>query len=230
MSNGFVYVASKHEEFINAARFSANSLKDFWPESNITLFTHEEWVKEDDNLIFNNIVTEDVPYHKRAKLWALDKTPYDLTCYIDSDTYIVNSEIKKIFKQHDIDSDISLTRARRYAAAIKCKFKGGELTDHCGLFIYNNKPHTMNFMKQWWLLYCEQDEKKWIWNTDLYPEYLRPWDMWTYWWLQNMTEHKIKRSYFSHPDAKWNFVYIYKEKELDGHEPIIIHQPVPRKK
>ena len=47
-------------------------------------------------------------------------------------------------------------------------------------------------MKQWWLLYCKQDEGKWNWDTDLYPEYLRKWDMWTYWWLQNKTEHKIK--------------------------------------
>ena len=54
--------------------------------------------------------------------------------------------------------------------------------------------------------------------------------MWTYWRLQNKTQHKIKRSYFPHPDARWNFVCVYDEKELDGQEAIIYHQPVPRKK
>ena len=45
-NNGFIYVASKYEEFIHAARFSATSLRDYWPEANITLFTHSEWIKE----------------------------------------------------------------------------------------------------------------------------------------------------------------------------------------
>jgi len=229
-NNGFIYVASKYEEFINAARFSATSLKDYWPEADITLFTHSEWIKESDSKLFNTIITKDVPHHKRAKLWALDKTPYNLTCYIDCDTYIEHEDIKTIFDQHDTKSDITITRARRYAAAIECKFKGGELTDHCGLFIYNNKSQTLKFMKQWWLLYCKQDKGEWKWDTDLYPEYLRKWDMWTYWWLQNKTEYKIKRSYFSKPDARWNFVYIYKDEELEGLKPVIYHQPVPRKK
>ena len=229
-NNGFIYVASKYEEFINAARFSATSLKDYWPEADITLFTHSEWIKESDSKLFNTIITKDVPHHKRAKLWALDKTPYNLTCYIDCDTYIEHEDIKTIFDQHDTKSDITITRARRYAAAIECKFKGGELTDHCGLFIYNNESQTLKFMKQWWLLYCKQDKGEWKWDTDLYPEYLRKWDMWTYWWLQNKTEYKIKRSYFSKPDARWNFVYIYKDEELEGLKPVIYHQPVPRKK
>lgn len=228
MNNGFVYVASKFKKFISAARYSANSLRDHWPSANITLFTHEEWLNESDYSLFDNIITKEIPNHKRAKLWALDKTPYDLTCYIDCDTCIEHNDIKFIFDQHNNDYDITITKTRRYAAAIDSKFKGGELTDHCGLFLYNNKKHTLNFMKQWWLLYCKQDEGTWKWDTKLYPEYLRPWDMWTYWWLQNKTEHKIKRSYFPDPDAKWNFIYIYKEEELKGHNKVISHQPLPR--
>lgn len=229
-NNGFVYVASKFEEFIKAARFSANSLKDYWPSSNITLFTHKEWVVESDYSLFDNIITKDVPYHNRTKLWALDKTPYNLTCYIDCDTWVEHSDVKFMFDQFDYNSDITITKCRPYAAAINSSFKGGELTDHCGLFIYNNKKHTLNFMKQWWLLYCKQHDGTWKWNTDLYPEYLRPWDMWTYWWLQNKTDHAIKRSYFPDPDAKWNFVYVYKEKELKGQQKIISHQPIPKTK
>tara|TARA_B100000900_G_scaffold414941_1_gene443148 strand:+ start:1439 stop:2140 length:702 start_codon:yes stop_codon:yes gene_type:complete len=227
-NNGFVYIASKYEEFIKAARYSANSLKDHWSKSHITLFTHKEWLIENDYTLFDNIITEGVPRHKRTKLWALDKTPYDLTCYIDCDTWIEHEDIQFIFDQHDNNSDITITKCRHYAASIDSSFKGGKLTDHCGLFIYNNKKHTLNFMKQWWLLYCKQDEGTWTWDTSLYPEYLRPWDMWTYWWLQNKTEHAIKRSYFPEPDAKWNFVYVYKEEELQGHNKIISHQPIPQ--
>ena len=84
-------------------------------------------------------------------------------------------------------------------------------------------------MNEWWELYCKQHSGEWKWDTKLYPEYLRPWDMWTYWWLQNMTKYKIKRNYFSDPDARWNFVYVYKDEELKGKDAVIIHQPVPRK-
>ena len=188
-NNGFIYVASKHKKFIKAARYSATSLKDFWPDSNITLFTHEKWVRNEDKALFNNIITQDVPDHIRAKLWALNKTPYDLTCYIDCDTWIESEEIQNIFEQYDFKSDITITKSRHYAASIDPTFKGGELNDHCGLFLYNNKPHTLEFMKQWWLLYCKQHSGEWKWDTDIYPEYLRPWDMWTYLWLQNKTKY-----------------------------------------
>ena len=61
MTNGYVYVASLNKDYYRAAKMSAESLKDFYPEANITLFTHEEWVTDEDYLIFNNIVTKDVP-------------------------------------------------------------------------------------------------------------------------------------------------------------------------
>lgn len=226
--NGFLYVASVEKRFINAARYSASSLKDYWPDSNITLFTEEKFVDSSDYKLFDNIITKDVPSHIRTKLWALDKTPYKLTCYIDCDTWIESPDIQDIFNQHDKSCDITITRARDYAASIKAKFKGGHLTDHCGLFLYNNKEHTLEFMRQWWLLYNKQCTGKWKWDTDLYPKYLRPWDMWTYWWLQNKTEYKIKRGYFPHPDARWNFVHVYKDKELDNKEIVVMHRPVPK--
>ena len=228
MNNGFLYVASLDERYLTAAKYSASSLRDYWPDANITLFTHSKWIKESDNILFNNIVTENVPQHKRAKLWALSKTPYDLTCYMDVDTWVEHDDIKDIFKQHKKSSDITITRARAYAAAIDSKFNGNELEDHCGLFIYNDKSRTLNFMKNWWKLFNKQIQGKWQWDTRKYPEYFRQFDMWTYWWLQNKTDLKIKRSFFSKPDAIWNFVYTYKDEETEGKDIIIYHQPVPR--
>ena len=228
MNNGFVYVASIHKAYLIAARYSVQSLREYWPECKITLFTIEGWPEDNDYNIFDNIITQNVPNHVRTKLWALNKTTYDLTCYIDCDTYVDHKDIRLIFDQHDANYDITITRARRYAASIDSSFKGGELEDHCGLFLYNNKKHTLEFMKQWWLLYVDQNSGLWNWDTELYPEYLRPWDMWTYWWLQNKTDYKIKRNYFPHPDARWNFVSIYKKEELDNQPVIINHRPIPK--
>ncbi len=228
-SNGFLYVASLNPIFISAARYSAISLKDHWPEAHITLFTHEDWIEEDDKKIFDRICTG-TPRHVRAKLWALDKTPYELTCYIDCDTQVHNEDIKHIFEQHDPEANISMSRARAYAASIDAKFPGGELIDHCGLFLYDNKPKTLNFMKEWWNQYrLQTTASEWAkFDKELYPNYLQPWDMFSFWWLQNNTEHKIKRSYFPDPDARWNFIYTYDIKELMGKSCVISHRPVPR--
>lgn len=226
-NKGFLYVASLNHIFLKAARYSAISLKDYWPEAHITLFTHPEWVTEEDNNIFDNIVTEGVPYHVRAKLWALDKTPYDLTCYIDCDTQVEHSDIQYIFDQHDPKSNISLTKGRAYAASIDPKFPAGELTDHCGLFIYDNRRDTLRFMNEWWNQYNVQTQPEWNFDEKLYPLYLKPWDMFSYWWLQNRTNFKIQRSYFPEPDARWNYVYVYKEEELKNTPVVVRHRPVP---
>lgn len=227
-SKGFVYVASLSSVFITAARYSASSLKDYWPEANITLFTHPKWVVQSDYLLFDQIITRDVPFHVRAKLWALDKTPYDLTCYIDCDTEVHHEDIKYIFDQHDPNADISLTKTRPYAASIDPKFPDGELVDHCGLFVYNKKESTLRFMREWWNQYKQQTTNWGDYDPKLYPSYLKPWDMFAYWWLQNKTEFKIKRAFFPDPDARWNYIYVYKKEELQGTPVVISHRPVPR--
>jgi len=105
-NNGFVYVASLRRGYYRAAKNSALSLLDYWPDAKITLFTHPEWIEPGDEEIFENIITDGVPYHKRAKLWALDKTPYDLTVYMDCDTEVRHEDIQKIFNQ--IPDDVEL--------------------------------------------------------------------------------------------------------------------------
>jgi len=117
-NNGFVYVASLTKPYYDAAVMSAMSIKDYWPEAKLTLFTHKEWVDERrDPLIFENIITN-IPVHCRAKLWALDQTPYDLTCYMDADTYCESEDIKYIFDQIDDDHDMSMTINRAYNAKV----------------------------------------------------------------------------------------------------------------
>lgn len=164
------------------------------------------------------------PHDKRAKLWALDKTPYDLTVYLDADVEIMHEDIQKIFDQIDEETDLLITKIRGYNGKISV-FPGGELTDHCGLFMYRSNTQTIEFMKQWWILYQKQQSKEWQWDTTLYPEELRKWDQWSYWWLQNKTEYAIRRKYFP-DDARWNFVNGYKASETD--KPIVIYHHTVR--
>lgn len=210
--NGFIYAATVKKQFLYSALMSAMTLKDHWPEANITLFTHEEWVDSQVEDTFDTIITNDVPHHHRAKLWALDKTPYDLTVYLDADTEILSSDISTIFDQMT-NADILMTKIRKYAGAF-VDFPGGKLVDHCGMFMYRNTPHVMKFMSQWWKLYQKQVDGSWQWDTSLYPEDLRPWDQWAFWWLMNKTDYKLNREYFK-DDARWNFVNTYHKDETD---------------
>ena len=223
-NNGFIYVASKNKAFLSAAVYSAASLKDYWPEANITLFTHEEWSNSLPDDLFDNVVFG-APDHIRAKLWALDKTPYDLTVYMDADTEVMSEEISAIFDQIPDDKDILITKIRPYNGKIAI-FPGGQLTDHCGFFMYRNSEKVLTFMTEWWKLYQKQESGEWQWDIELYPEQLRPWDQWSYWWLQNKTDLAVDVGYFE-DDARWNFVNGYLEDETDK-EIIIYHHTVPQ--
>ena len=113
--NGYLYVASRDERYLKAAVQSAESLLDFHPKAKITLFTEERWDGTYDRKLFDNIIYCDD--HVRAKLWALSRTPYDKTMYIDCDTYIQHEDIKKVFTFLK-NNDIIFTRNRPYLSLI----------------------------------------------------------------------------------------------------------------
>jgi hypothetical protein len=224
-NNGFVYVASLRRGYYRAAKNSALSLLDFWPEAKITLFTHAEWVEEGDYEIFENIITEDVPYHKRAKLWALDKTPYDLTVYMDCDTEVQHDDIRKIFEQIPDDIDVIFTANRPYNAALTKLSETEEMTEHCGLFVYRNNPQTLKLMSAWWGEYCKQNEPGY--DRKHYPKDAMQWDTFTMWRLLTYGNTGVKTGRFPDPDARWNFVIGYKQEELQGQEIVIYHYTLP---
>jgi hypothetical protein len=224
-NNGFVYVASLRRGYYRAAKNSALSLLDFWPDAKITLFTHAEWVEEDDYQIFENIITDGVPYHKRAKLWALDKTPYDLTVYMDCDTEVQHEDIQKIFEQIPDDVDILFTANRPYNAALTRLSASEEMTEHCGLFVYRNNPQTLELMRAWWGEYCKQNEPGY--DRKHYPKEAMQWDTFTMWRLLKYGNMGVRTGRFPDPDARWNFVIGYKQEELQGQEIVIYHYTIP---
>jgi hypothetical protein len=221
-SNGFVYVASVNKAFYQAALQSAQSLLDFFPEAKITLFTHEPWVCDEAREIFDQIITDGVPNHIRAKLWALSKSPYDATLYVDCDTLINSEEISGVFDLLG-DNDILFTRNRPYNAKITKLSETEEMIYHCGLFLYRTET-TKDLMDSWYMWYLEQNDPRW--DPSPYPEEVRKWDTFTMWNLLTNGNFNVIVGEFPQPDAKWNFVTGYKQDELMGEEAVIQHYTI----
>lgn len=224
-NNGYLYVASTNKRYLRAAEYSAISLKDYYPEANITLATEEHWIEDRHYDMFDHVIV--VSGHYRAKLEALYQTPYDLTFYLDSDTEIMSEDIAKVFDEMTETADIMLTKIREYSGA-EVYFPGGELEDHCGAFLYRKTDKVMEFCRQWFERYVKQRER-WDYDTKLYPKSLRFWDQFTYWWLQNKTEYAIVREYFKDPDCRWNFIRNYKDAECPEDQRVVWHYTIPTK-
>ena len=264
-NNGFLYVGSLTKPYYDAAVMSAESIKDWWPEAKIMLFTHEPWVQERrDSRIFDKIVTN-IPCHCRAKLWALNQTIFDKTCYMDADTFCESEDIKYIFDDLPDNFDMAMTTNRPYNAKVVYFMKDRELTHykeedkkliweggepdgkplyavhswednakngvyrmlwHCGMFIYNNKPHTLDVLNNWYINYREQIENKKNWHEKFeHPRSLWFWDTYAFWRTNFYKNYNVKIREI-HP--KWNFVNGYRDFELsEKHKKVIHHYTVP---
>jgi hypothetical protein len=218
--NGFIIVASLKYCFYEAAHRLIDSLLDYYPEANIALFAHDEWTHNDPRCS-DLYMVHDVPKHHRAKLWALNKTPFNKTVYLDADTSVCHDDIIKMF---DFDSQLSFTNIRSYAGKIT-KFVGGEMTLHGGVFGYDSQPETLQFMRDWYDLYVKQVSGKW-WPKGVSPrERLKPWDQFTLWFLVETTDINVT---IYPDDARFNFVHIYNKDECKE-EIVVWHYTIPEK-
>lgn len=219
MSNGFIIVASLKKVYLLSAMMCYDSLKDHWPEANVTLFV-DDTIYDPDLLAGYNVVHEDVPADKRAKLWALNKSPYDITAYLDADTLVVSNEIQSMFDQLG-DHDMLFTRIREYNSNKLGYMPNVGYEHHGGVFLFNTKAH--NFVDQWWKDWSAITSKEDF--LAAYPDIpfrMASWDQFYLWNLIHNTEHGLSIGFFE-DDARWNFVNGYRKKELNGKDPIIEH-------
>lgn len=235
MSNGYVYVASLSKAYYKAAIRSADSLKDFYPEAKITLFTHPEFFQESDRQLFENVHL-DIPYHSRAKMYGIARTPYKNTLYIDADTEIRSSKIKDVF---DIlgNNDIMFTKILPHVSKTTRIDSQNNLEYHGGIVLYNNKKSTINLMKAWFDLYEYQTTTPW--NESKFKEYdikMQPWDQFTMWYLLHKEKKfsKIKHDFFPNGGTEFNYISylefksIPQNKNYKNIEQIIYHYTIPR--
>lgn len=229
---GYVYVASLSSAYYKAAVDSAISLRDHYPKAEITLFTHEKFLKQSDRKFFSNVVTG-IPIHSRAKMWGMARSPYEKTLYIDSDTEIRSENIKNVFDILE-DNDIMFTKIIPHVSKSRRIDSQNELEYHGGIILYNTKKLTVDLINEWYELYAEQ--RTCDWKNSRFSSYsggMQRWDQFTIWYLLQQKKYEyIKHGFFPNGGHEYNYIYLLEDdreanlpyKDL---EQIIYHYTIP---
>lgn len=190
---GFIYIASKDKLFYELALRSCESLRDFYPDANVTLFTHKQFIDKRSS-IFDKVICE-IPIHNRAKMWCMARTPYQRTLYNDVDTFICHSDIKKIH-DHLNDCDMFFGGHLNYTVANRKweyvdKKQNIPIKLHGSLCGYHKTDINLDFMQTWFDEYVTQIESEWEHNF-AHPEW-KDFDMFTLWRLTSKRYNEFDR-------------------------------------
>ena len=239
MSEGFLITASREPQFYQAALHCADSIRDHYPEAKICVFTHSDWACEQLELLADTIV-HPIPNHVRAKLWALPRSPYDRTVYVDAGVFCVHDDVQKIF-EIEKDAPLLMTENRAYCSKVVYftpteeihHRKGPELHKqgkcerlrwHWGLFRYDTEV-TRQLIYDWLATLKRHHEG----HTEPYaPSSMAFWDTYAFWRCFKEKDYGFEPQMFPSPDARWQYISgHYKEEELEGQEPVFEHYSIP---
>jgi len=230
-NKGFIYIATMHSKFYNMAINSAESLRYYYPDAKICIFTEKQFVDERSKVF--DIVNTDVPRNVRGKMWGMANTPFDETFYMDCDTYIESEEIKNVFDELG-DNDMVFTKISNWSTHIfePSGLRNGEPYEiHGGVCLF--KSTAKEFMKKWFELYNAQVSSEWLpldENGNLYPTSAKKWDQFTLWWLLTKNNNPYKYLKWGFFDSiKWNYIALYDSLSYDalnGEDPIVIHYTI----
>ena len=230
-SKGYLIVASRTKEFYKLGINLIRSLKEFYPEAKTCFVTEKIFCDGNESIAVHLIYCDD---HVREKLWALSKTPFDLTMYIDADCEILHEDISTVFDMLE-GSDLMFTPLTKERTKYfkNSKWGNNRLELNGGVFAYDMRNSLVkDFMTDWNHYYRLQRTKEW-WPSmkdgkpdyTEHPQHLEPWDQFTLWWLLNHNpKYKdIKLKHFEE-EVRWNFYTSFSEEEnYTGKDIIVYH-------
>ena len=251
-TKGFLFVASLSKAYYEAAISCIRSLKDHYPEAKVAFFTHEHWMEERHKHLVDDLVLG-IPVHVRAKLWCLDKTPYDITCYVDVDGWFVHDDCKDVFDQLPEDKDVVMTVNRPYNAKVvyhvaeNAEHEGAPARElrhwkekdmklvkegkahmfrwHCGFFVWRKNQLTTELWDKWIKTYkLHNDTKE---GHRPYVKSMKFWDTFAFWRVLHENPH-LNDIVGQMDSQRWNYVHGYREKEEieEGKEMVFYHYSI----
>lgn len=250
-TKGYLIAATLSRSFYDAAVECIISLKDEVPDAQVAFFTHDDWVQDEHRYLFDHLFTP-CPVHNRTKLWALDKTPFDVTMYIDADCYVITDEITEVFDHMENagpDVDILMSENRPYNAKV-VYFQSSEQSPdgearelqhykdehvqmykdgiaekfrwHCGVFVWRKNDKTQKLWKEWLRYYRNHNETEDKEGCDPYPRSLAYWDTFAFWRVLKEQPELGINIQRLPKDAKYNFVIGYRPTEIRYGEEIAV--------
>jgi len=234
LTKGFVVVASRNPNFYIYACNLMDSIRDYYPDANITFFTEERFVDHRAEELADDVVF--CGGHYREKLTGMSQTPYDITMYVDADMECEHEDIIKVWdemKDYDmVFHELTEDRGKFYAIRQFDWENGIEKYSLCGgVCLYRScNPLVQEFMEDWDKLYRRQRDGSWrpegFTNTKQYDEDLKHFDQTTLWWLTNKEpKYKDLKIGFFEDDIRWNYFSQYDYSGCDKGEkpPILRH-------
>ena len=231
-TKGFVIVASRNPNFYLYACNLMGSIRDYYPDANITLFTEERFADERAEDLADNVVF--CGGHYREKLTGMSNTPYDITMYVDADMECEHEDIVKVWDEmKDYDMVFhELTKDREKFYAVRQFRHNGKMEKYrlCGgVCLYRSEnPLVRDFMDDWDALYRKQFDGSWkpsgfdenVWSKDL-----KHFDQTTLWWLLNKVDkYKDLKIGIFEDDIRWNYFtqYSYDKDVIQSSKPPIL--------
>lgn len=226
---GFIYIASNNGLYYELALQSATSLRDYYPDANITLFTHRSYI---DDRCLNGLFDEvrvAIPKSVRAKMWCMARTPYNTTTYIDCDSFINHRDVKKIHEFADKDnltfgSNVLYTVSR--TSLTKIDYDGNHIPLHHGsICVYDSNSLTIDFLQTWYYEYIKQRSSE-GWEYEAWsPPIWKKFDMFTLWRIINNHDDQFKRFQSLNIGImpnRWNSTCLHIKKDIGTKPPVVI--------
>src|SRR6476661_2136181 len=161
MNEGFLYVAFG-KRYLLEAEMSARSLKRF-TKYPICVITDEEGYSSE---YFDIILTEQGKKDFVSKIIGMQKTPFEKTIYLDSDTFICSSidQLFQILEMFDMGMTIdnrthSYGFLGHYNSDFNLRFKNVLPEYNTGIVVYNNNDCVKKLFTDWLKAHNEMNVK-----------------------------------------------------------------------
>ena len=151
---GIVYVATKHDRFIEEAFLSANSVRMRFPSLSITLFTDRPGhalcaTDRFDTVELVHSVTGfalEWAEGQLNRLIHLPRTPYARTLHIDTDTRVLTEDLPWLFNLLD-QVDLAMVETATDDSYSRIHF--GQPMFNAGLLLYRRNDRVWAFLEEW---------------------------------------------------------------------------------
>lgn len=144
MKQGIVYVAAG-DKYVREAVISAHSLRQHMPDAHITLFSTDDTSHD----VFDEVILfESCGVGLRDRTLCLQRSPYERTLFLDSDTYVCDdvSDLFDLLDRFDMASTHAPNRRNVAQEGVPASFPQFNL----GLFVFR-KSEVMNALFADWL-------------------------------------------------------------------------------